>query len=188
MGEDLKKQWILAGYEVFALQGPHALKVEVLSRMVGKNKSSFYHHFADLEVFTEFLLHYHLERAEVIAAEEKRCNNVDPELLEVLVNNKIDLLFNRQLRFHRRVPAFEKCFKKTSEYAAEAVLGIWAEAIGLTENTKLAFAVLMLSLENFYLQITEETLHYKWLSAYVKNLRNMVDEFKRIGEQATTKL
>lgn len=59
--------WILAGYELFAIDGPTGLKVEVISRKVNKSKSSFYHHFADLEVFTEYLLNYHMERAKAIA-------------------------------------------------------------------------------------------------------------------------
>lgn len=41
------------------------MKVERLAKAVGKNKSSFYHFFADLEVFTDFLLKYHLAQSEI---------------------------------------------------------------------------------------------------------------------------
>jgi AcrR family transcriptional regulator len=51
MHNDKKDTWIQAGYALFAEQGPSALKIEVLAKMVGISKSSFYHYFADLEVF-----------------------------------------------------------------------------------------------------------------------------------------
>ena len=174
----LKQPWILVGYEIFALEGPQGLKVEVLARRVNKNKSSFYHHFADLEVFTDILLQYHLERAKLIAEREKQCKNVVPELLHVLLECKEDLLFNRQLRIHRNVPSFKTCFEKASQEVGEAIIEIWAEAIGLKANTHLAHLVLNLSLENFYLQITPETLTYEWLVDYITQLKTMVKGFQ----------
>lgn len=174
---NIKQPWIDAGYELFAKHGPDGLKIEVISRIVGKSKSSFYHHFADLEVFTAFLLRYHLDQSEIIIAKEKQCKNVVPELLHVLVEHKQDLLFNRQLRVHRDVNEFAECFQKTSSEVGAAVLGIWAEALDLQDNSRLALMILRLSLENFYLQITEETLTYEWLKKYVTDLQTMAREF-----------
>jgi len=51
--------WITKGYGMFALFGEKGLKVEQLSKNVGISKSSFYHHFADLDVFVERLLQHH---------------------------------------------------------------------------------------------------------------------------------
>jgi len=55
-----KEIWIKKGYEIFAISGQSGLKIEPLSKTVGKSKSSFYHHFADLEFFTEHLLKHHI--------------------------------------------------------------------------------------------------------------------------------
>jgi AcrR family transcriptional regulator len=176
----LKQAWILVGYEIFAKDGPKGLKVEVMARRMAKSKSSFYHHFADLEVFTEALLCYHLQQAAVIAARERQCKNVVPELLNVLLDVKQDLFFNRQLRVNRHILAFKICFEKASQDVAEATVAIWADALGLTDQTALAGITLNLALENFYLQITEETLNYEWLQSYVKEMRRMVDEFKKM--------
>jgi AcrR family transcriptional regulator len=177
--KDSKQPWILCGYNVFSKEGPKGLKIELLARQVGKNKSSFYHHFADLEVFTEILLNFHLERAEIIAAQERLCKTVIPDLLNLLIDVKQDLLFNRQLRIHRNIPAFKACFTQSSEKVGEAILDIWADSLGLTNNSNLAKIVLNLSLENFYLQITEETMTYDWLENYVKELKTMVREFDK---------
>lgn len=55
-----QQPWITQGYATFAAEGPAGLKVERLAKNIGKNKSSFYHHFADLEIFTTILLKVHL--------------------------------------------------------------------------------------------------------------------------------
>ena len=90
---DSMKAWILCGYEIFSREGLNGLKVEVIARRVQISKSSFYHHFADLECFTEMLLNYHLLRAEIISEKEKLCKNVNPELINLLLEFKQDLLF-----------------------------------------------------------------------------------------------
>ncbi len=174
----IKKPWVEVGYEIFASEGPNGLKVERLARLVHKNKSSFYHHFADLEVFTEHLLAYHLERSRIIAVRESQCKNVVPELLEVILEFKQDLFFNRQLRIHRNIESFRICFEKSSAEVGEAILDVWAETLGIGGNSHLAQMVLNLSLENFYLQITPATLNYDWLVAYIENLKAMIRAFE----------
>lgn len=73
-----KDIWIKTGYEIFALSGENGLKVEALAKKVGISKSSFYHHFADLEIFREYLLKFHLYQAQVMAEKEKNAKNIDP--------------------------------------------------------------------------------------------------------------
>jgi AcrR family transcriptional regulator len=176
---DRKNAWILCGYNIFSKDGPKGLKIEVIARAVNKSKSSFYHHFADLEVFTEKLLQYHLERIKLIFEKERQCKNVVPELLILLIEVKEDLFFNRQLRVNRNVKIYKDCFEKSSKKAVSAIVGIWAAALGLKNNSTLADMILSLSLENFFLQITEETLTYEWLADYVTNLQMMVKEFEK---------
>jgi len=175
---NIKIPWIIVGYEMFAAEGPKGLKVEVMARRVQKSKSSFYHHFADLEVFMEVLLEYHFEEAKIIAVKENACKTVVPELLNVILEHKVDLLFNRQLRIHRNNPAFKNCFEKVNQLVGEAIIEIWAKMLGLNHNTYLAMMVLNLSIENFYLQITPETLNYEWLVAYVEKLQAMAKAFQ----------
>lgn len=183
-----KLPWILAGYRLFAQEGLSGLKVEVLSRQVQINKSSFYHHFGDLEGFIDHLLAYHMERAAFLAEVEGRCKNVNPELFTVIVDNKEDLLFNRQLRVHRQYPRFESYALKANEQVGNAIAGIWAQGLGLPENSYLAAMVLNLSLENFYLQITEETLTFDWLVQYFSRLQMMIKELKRHQELSRANL
>lgn len=162
------------GHMLFARQGPTGLKIEVLAKQVGKSKSSFYHHFADTEVFTEQLLSYHMERVQRIADLERQCLRVVPDLLRLLVTVEEDLLFNRQLRSHRTVLAFRKCIEITDREIAKAILPTWAEAFGLADRPEVARLMLNLVIDNFYLQLTNQTLTYEWLLTYVRELRLMV--------------
>lgn len=174
---DKQLPWIKEGYFTFAKEGPIGLKVERLARAVAKNKSSFYHYFADLEIFKEYLLNYHLKRAREVAIIESQSKDIN-ELIEVIVAHKEDLLFNRQLRVYRENPAFMKCLEETNEIFGQAIMGVWAQGLGLEYNSYLAALVLKLSIENFYLQITEETLNVPWLQNYFQEIREMVQAFK----------
>lgn len=178
---EIEKSWIEIGYRFFAYNGPSGLKIERLAKEVGKNKSSFYHLFADMEVYTERLLTFHLHQAKIIAEKESNSEN-ESELIDIILEHKIDLLFNRQLRVHRENKEFENCFNKTNQISVPAILPIWKKTIGLPENTPLAKMVLTLSLENFYLQITDETLNEAWLATYFENIRQMVTHFKQTKE------
>jgi AcrR family transcriptional regulator len=179
MNEGLKLPWIIAGYDLFAKEGPKGLKIEVMASKVKKSKSSFYHHFSDLEVFTEELLLYHLERARLVAEREAKCKNIVPDLLNVLIDSKYDLLFNRQLRVHRDQPDFKKCFEQSNKEASKAIIDLWTAELGLGDNKKLATLLFMLVMDNFYLQITEKNLTFEWLLNYFTELGTMVAEMKK---------
>ncbi|MEZ4887823.1 MAG: TetR/AcrR family transcriptional regulator [Chitinophagales bacterium] len=179
MTNKIKEPWIEAGYGIFSKEGPKGLKVEVIARKVQKSKSSFYHHFADLEVFTELLLAHHLQRTKIMAEREALCKNVDPELIQVLLDFKQDLFFSRQLRVNRSVEIFKECLEKANQQVGSAFLGVWARDIGLQGKNGLASTVLDFTTENFYLQLTEENFNYGWLSNYFKEIKQMVGSIKR---------
>ncbi len=52
--------WLNLGYELFSEEGHEGLQVERLSRILGKNKSGFYHFFGNRETFLESLMKMHL--------------------------------------------------------------------------------------------------------------------------------
>ena len=98
MAKEYVQTWILAGYALFAAEGPKGLKIEVMAKMVNKSKSSFYHYFGELELFKDELMAYHLERAYDFANQIKSCNNIHPGLIEVMMDYKIDIFFYKQFR------------------------------------------------------------------------------------------
>lgn len=172
-----KDIWIKTGYELFALSGLSGLKVEPLAQKVGISKSSFYHHFADTEVFLEYLLQHHLEQSKLIAEKEKHSTNIDPELINILVEHKIDLLFNRQLRIHSDNKQFNDTLTKSNLIVGEGFVYIWVTDLGLNLSPKQIEGLFELALDNFYLQITEKNLTYDWLSQYFANLKRIARNF-----------
>lgn len=177
--KDIERPWILVGYSLFAAEGPNGVKVQVMAREVQKSKSSFYHLFADLDVFTEVLLEYHLERSKVIAHKEAFCQNLVPDLVNLLLEVKEDLLFNRQVRIHRDKANFSYFLEKSDAVVQDSFYKVWARDIGLEEKPHLAKDVFALALENFYLQLTDQRLNYEWLAQYFQELRLLVKQFKR---------
>ncbi len=173
MKRNISQSWISAAYKTFAYEGPAGLKVEKLARELQKNKSSFYHLFSDKEGLLQKLLEHHLTQATLMAEKERNCST-QQELIEIILEHKIDLLFNRQLRIHRSNTDFESCFCKTNQLAGEALIGIWSTVLDLKENTYLAQLVMKFSLENFFLQITDETINKPWLNNYIDDLKQII--------------
>jgi AcrR family transcriptional regulator len=177
MTTDNKEIWIKTGYEIFALSGQVNLKIERLAKVVGKSKSSFYHHFADLELFIDFLLNYHLEQSAIIAQKEQNAKNIDPDLINILVEHRIDLLFNRQLRINQNTKIFAHTLYHSNKIIGDSFATAWARDINLQLSPKRLESVFALALENFYLQINDDNLNYPWLSAYFKNLKSITENF-----------
>ena len=169
--------WVKTGYQVFANNGMSEMKIEKLAKKVGISKSSFYHHFADLEVFMTFLLEYHLQQSYIIAAKEKNAQNIDPELINILVEHKTDLLFNRQLRIHRNQELFAETLLKTDQIVGNNFVMVWVKDLDLRLNPSQLEGLFRLALENFYLQINATNLNYTWLAAYFKELKKIAATF-----------
>lgn len=170
--KDNKEIWLIEGYKSFALSGFKGLKIEPLAKQVGKNKSSFYHHFADLDLFIEKLLKYHICRCHIIAKRESEALNIDPELISVLIDHKVDLLFNRELRINRNIKSFSDTLLQSNKIVGSAFINVWVKDMNLKMTQNQIGGIFLLALDNFFLQTTSENLNHKWLSSYFLNLKS----------------
>jgi len=173
-----KAIWITTGYQIFALQGEEALKIESLAKKVGVSKSSFYHHFADLEVFVEALLQFHLAQSHIIAQKEQQAKTVAPDLITILVTHKIDLLFNRQLRIHQNKPHYLATLNASNKIVGDAFTQVWIQDLQLKLSPQQLEGIFSLALHNFYLQINESNLTYEWLATYFAELKKIARSFE----------
>ncbi len=171
--------WITSGYTLFAQQGPNGLKIEQLARIVGKSKSSFYHHFADLDLFISMLFEYHLERSSLVYEAAAACESMVPGLLNVILTYKEDLFFHRQVRINRHLPNYTNVMESFHRPVEEAFLGIWAKALHLDRQHYIAQALLGLVVDNFYMRVTREHLNPEWLTDYFQEIITMVESIKR---------
>lgn len=171
--------WIEAGYFLFAKEGPNGLKVEALARQVGISKSSFYHLFADMVVFQEKLLQYHIERAKKMSTLALESKNIVPDLLQLLVNHKQELLFNRQLCINRENQIFQSYFEKAFAIVEISFFDKWVNVLELKEQPHIARNILKIYADNFFLRITAENLNYEWLLKLLNEIKILVNDFKQ---------
>ncbi len=176
MTTDNKEIWIRAGYESFALNGLSGLKIEPLAKKVGKSKSSFYHHFGDVDYFIEFLLKRHIKNTLIISVKERNAKNIDPELINTILEYKIDFLFNKQLRLYQHLTLFAETLHESNGIVGNLLTMDWTNHINQRLTKTQTDAILSLVIENFFLQITFENLNQKWLSKYFLNLKNIASK------------
>jgi len=169
-----KRDWISKGYQQFAIHGPHILKVETLSKVIGKSKSSFYNLFPDINHFIGDLLIHHELQAKIIAEKERNSTKIDPEIIEIILDHKTDFLFSRQLRVLRSIDRYRTCYEKVNTIVGDAFLHVWIQEIGMEGRELTAQKLYEFSLDNFYLQITEQNLQSNWLRNYFHELKKMI--------------
>ena len=168
-----EKKWILLGYSIFAKDGPKALKIDRIAKTLKTSRSSFYHLFADLDIFTSALFDYHLERSELMSEAAMKCESMNPDFINSILLFKEDILFNRQLRIHRHFPNYSKYIELSHTPIEKAFLYIWAKELNLESNLASAQMLLKLVTENFYMRISEENLNFDWLEQYLMDIVKM---------------
>jgi AcrR family transcriptional regulator len=175
---DKTEIWIVKGYETFALLGEKGLIIEQLAKEVGKSKSSFYHHFADLDIFLEKILLHHLNKSSIIAEKERKAEKINPDLINILIEHKTDLLFNRQLRINSNKSNFKELLIKSSETIGNDFIKLWLADTKLNLTPKQAEGIIELAMENFFLQINQDNINKEWLATYFDNLNRITRNFE----------
>ncbi|MEO1053404.1 MAG: TetR/AcrR family transcriptional regulator [Bacteroidota bacterium] len=176
--KESEKSWIITGHQIFAEKGPSALTVEGLARAVKKSKSSFYHHFADLQVFTSRLLDYHLSRAQIILEEERKCQNIDPDLFDIFIKYKLDVLFHRQLLVNRNISEFESLYLKITDQGIAAILNLWNKELNLTAHSSTGRRLLTMGIENLFQRSSLEKLNLSYLNASFTELKTIASALR----------
>ena len=168
-----KEIWIKTGYEVFAHKGHSGIKIDPLAKKIGISKSSFYHHFADVDLFIEYLLAHHLKQSSIMAAKELQAKNIDPELINILIEHRNDLLFNRQLRINNDISIFTQTLLRSNKIVGDGFRAAWSKDLNVRLSPKQIDAIFSIALENFFLQINIDHINYEWLSKYFANLNHI---------------
>jgi AcrR family transcriptional regulator len=124
----MKDQWLEQGYIDFAKEGPDNLSINRIGQEIGASRSSFYHHFAEIDLFVDELLARHWAICqEFNQIGYASCKNLIPDLYELLASYPIPLQFSRQLFHYRHMPRFNFVFVKSYEASAQAfVLALFA--------------------------------------------------------------
>ena len=171
MKNNIDQPWIEAGYSLFSKEGRAGFKVDLIAKSIGISRSSFYHHFADTEVFMEKLLSYHATRAKRASEKVKFCKIMDPDFLLLMVEEKEYILFNKQLRANRDIPLYKTSFEAAIGIMTIAAMPIWCEMLGLELKQDVALKCFGMTADVLFHRMTSENMNYEWLKSFLDEMK-----------------
>lgn len=176
---DAANKWIEAGYELFAYEGPDGVQIEKLARKVGLNKSGFYHHFGDREIyFCEIIKHHYLV-TEKFREELKKAEKFDPDALNLLIKYRISSLVQAQLRRQHYDKSMYNAFLQVKTKNSKLFGPLWAEYLQIPNNPTLADELWDIMRDVYFAHIANPDITYKTLSPIVHKFFRVVQELKR---------
>lgn len=175
---DKRPLWIQRGYTLIAEKGIKDVNVELLASSLSGSKSSFYHYFGNFDQFKIELLKHHILKSEQLSHAITVCNNLMPDMLQVFVDNKEDILFHKQIRIYRNETLYKECFEKAYRIVESAILEKWVAFLGFENQPILAKSILNLTSDNFLLRVTFEDFTFSWLENYAKEMSYLVQQIK----------
>ena len=175
-------RWVETGYGLFAKEGPEGIQVERLARIIGLNKSGFYHYFGDGDSFTEQLLKRHNTIAEEIIADLKNASQLDPDLFTILLSYKPAILFHMQLVRNRHIEVYLHCYYSLNALLDPYIIRLFSEYVGLQNNQQLASSYFDQARDMFYARVTDKNMNEKFLRSLLKEVKHLAQEF--LGQQS----
>jgi AcrR family transcriptional regulator len=164
-----KPIWIYAGYSLLAEEGPVSIQIEKLARITGMNKSGFYHHFGDRDVFFDELMRHHMKLMEKFNNEASGLERFDPDYFRLLSEYKDPLFVNVQMTRWQEIPYFTESVKRSRKENEKNILPLWASYINLNDNYDLASEIWNVTRDAVY-----ERLNYSKTSA--ESIRTLIIE------------
>lgn len=170
MAKTDKSIWVRQGYSLFSENGPSGVKVEILARRVGKSKSSFYHYFSDVESFISLMLKLHIVRASELAKALESTGKEKTDYISGLQQFKDDILFHRQLRFHRHHSSFFSCINQAYTCVEEPAIAAINLAGGFNGSKTISLQYLQLVVDLFLYRLIPEKLDSNWVDVFCNEL------------------
>ncbi len=168
--------WINVGYELFAHEGPEGLQVERMARMLGLNKSGFYHYFSSRDNYFKLLMRHHHTCVDLMLKDVATIETFDPDYLHVIIAHPNTLMVNRQLAFNHHIALFENTLSEVNQKMERALLPLWADYLGMNDQPNLALYYFKLMQDSFYLRLTFYRFNYEYLHEQTSEVKTMLGE------------
>jgi AcrR family transcriptional regulator len=167
--------WINAGYELFAREGLEGLPVERMARILGLNKSGYYHYFGNLDTFLESLLRYHAVAVDSLASEISGIKQFDPEFIHTLLYHKRTVMAHLQLARNRHHPLLKACYTKTTRVIDQAVAPTWTKFIGTPDNPQCALKYFDMVRDVLFSRLQLETFNFEFIQGIVYEAKEIME-------------
>jgi AcrR family transcriptional regulator len=152
--QDSMTRWLDAGYLLLATEGPDAIQIERLARVLNLNKSGFYHHFGARDVYLSLLMKHHEEQNDKFNSELAKARNFDPDVVKVSIKHKTAVMVQMQLRKHSNIQIFQETFKRISRKNEKFLIPLWAEFIKIPDKYALAIELYEIFRDVLFIRIT----------------------------------
>lgn len=169
--------WLDIGYSIFANEGPEGIQVERLARILGVNKSSFYHFFVDKEIFVNEIIKLHVEKAKRFAEKVKKLETFDPDFIELLVSESEMIMVHRQLVKNLDNQLFRMTYIGINSFVDLEILRLWAKEVNLPQEA--AFKLFDLVRDTFYSRISPKNYSATTVRQIVGEVKLFLEKLNR---------
>jgi AcrR family transcriptional regulator len=170
--------WVEAGYDLFAHEGVDGIQVERIARILGLNKSGFYHYFGDRDSYFEGLMKHHLSLGQQFINEISVISTYDPEYLTVMIKYPLFVMANMQLVRNRHIPLLNKTYHDYCSKAEVFILPLWKNHLGLNEQPDLAKRYYELVRDMLYSRMSFENITYDFFHEVASEARVIIKELQ----------
>lgn len=177
------EKWVKAGYQLLATDEIDGINIERLARTIRANKSGFYHYFGTKEEFFRNLLRHHIHTAQMVAAEIQRCDTIDPDLLHVIVKERIFFLVEAQLLVKGKPLKTKIDTTDAGRIIADEVVALWRKHNEPLTDLKIALANVNSIRHFFYARINAQNINYKHLHVLTEEIKGLLNLHMRKDTQ-----
>jgi AcrR family transcriptional regulator len=168
------QKWVEAGYELLAQEGPEGVQVEKLARKLGLNKSGFYHHFGDREIFFSKLIEHHYKVNDQFRYEIESARSFDPDFLNLVIKFRTAVFVQSQFRRNNDVKLYQETFFKIKKKNEKVIQPLWSDYLKIYDSPDLSIELWDIFRDVFFMRIN--------YNMDLGQIRSIVHEFSRIVE------
>ncbi|EMS32636.1 hypothetical protein C943_00989 [Mariniradius saccharolyticus AK6] len=168
--------WVLKGYELFGEDGIEGLQVERLARVLGLNKSGFYHYFKTMDHLLDSLMERHHQNVDEMVVGMASIKKYDPDYIHFLVKNKRTVLFQMQLLRDRHIRLFWDTYNQVNNKINQGVMDLWSAEIGLPKEVAEHFYNVVR--EIFYAKVTAKNLTFDFIHQILSDAKLLIQEIQ----------
>ena len=168
--------WTQEGYRLFSKEGLDGIQVERLARILGLNKSGFYHYFGDLDGYCSELLSLHKKKVDEFLSALRELKTLDPDYLYLLIEYAETVMFQVQLTRSQNNKLFYAASQIVDESVNEGVRQLWCDYMDVPVQSDLGIRYYAIVRDMFYTRISFQNFNYTYLHNLVSDARSLMNE------------
>ncbi len=176
-----RREVIEIGYHIFAMNGPEHVEDRV-AQEVNLKRNEFHDQFGSEETFIEQLLSHHIALVDEFLEDTEHCKSWDPDLINLIVEYKTTILFNRQLKLHSNDPIFSLTFNRVSYLVRAQAFDLWRKYTDLWQHHELSLELFEVLRDVFHSRISSEKMNYEYLKSLTNEFKGLIEKLIKLEQ------